>query len=127
MILHDVPEDCGEHWIPIIEAECGKEVLEGVRWLTFETEKPEWHNRSRDEKNVIRYAQIAKSPDKSKRRKMVDRLDNILDINVKGEYAITEKLTTTVSANNILGKNYQRYLFYPTQGFNFTATLAYSF
>jgi outer membrane cobalamin receptor len=54
-------------------------------------------------------------------------LDNILDINVKGEYAITEKLTTTVSANNILGKNYQRYLFYPTQGFNFTATLAYSF
>ena len=54
-------------------------------------------------------------------------LDNILDINVKGEYAITDKLTTTISANNILGKNYQRYLFYPTQGFNFTATLAYSF
>lgn len=54
-------------------------------------------------------------------------LDNILDINVKGEYAITDKLTTTLSANNILGKNYQRYLFYPTQGFNFTATLAYSF
>ena len=54
-------------------------------------------------------------------------LDNIVDLNVKGEYAITEKLTTTLSANNILGKNYQRYLFYPTQGFNFTATLAYSF
>ena len=54
-------------------------------------------------------------------------LDNIVDLNVKGEYAITEKLTATLSANNILGKNYQRYLFYPTQGFNFTATLAYSF
>jgi hypothetical protein len=54
-------------------------------------------------------------------------LDNILDINVKGEYAITDKFTATLSANNILGKNYQRYLFYPTQGFNFTATLAYSF
>lgn len=54
-------------------------------------------------------------------------LDNILDLNVKGEYAITEKFTATLSANNILGKNYQRYVFYPTQGFNFTATLAYSF
>ena len=54
-------------------------------------------------------------------------LDNILDLNVKGEYAITEKFTAGLSANNLLGKNYQRYLFYPTQGFNFTATLAYSF
>ena len=54
-------------------------------------------------------------------------LDNIVDLNVKGEYAITEKFTASLSANNILGKNYQRYLFYPTQGFNFTATLAYSF
>lgn len=54
-------------------------------------------------------------------------LDNILDLNVKGEYVLTEKFTATLSANNILGKNYQRYLFYPTQGFNFTATLAYSF
>ncbi len=54
-------------------------------------------------------------------------LDNILDLNVKGEYSITDKFTMGLSANNILGKNYQRYLFYPTQGFNFTATLAYSF
>jgi hypothetical protein len=54
-------------------------------------------------------------------------LDNIVDLNVKGEYAITEKFTASLLANNILGKNYERYLFYPTQGFNFTATLAYSF
>ncbi|MDE2393448.1 MAG: hypothetical protein KGM03_06975, partial [Cytophagales bacterium] len=54
-------------------------------------------------------------------------LDNIVDLNIKGEYAINQKMTATLSANNILGKNYQRYLFYPTQGFNFTATLAYSF
>ena len=54
-------------------------------------------------------------------------LDNIVDLNVKGEYAINEKLTATLSGNNLLGKNYQRYLFYPTQGLNFTATLAYSF
>lgn len=54
-------------------------------------------------------------------------LDNILDLNVKGEYALTEKFTAGISVNNLLGKNYQRYLFYPTQGFNFTATLAYSF
>ncbi len=61
------------------------------------------------------------------RTQKASTLDNILDINVKGEYAITEKFTASLSANNILGKNYQRYLFYPTQGFNFTATLAYSF
>jgi len=54
-------------------------------------------------------------------------LDNIIDLNVKGEYAITDKFTASLSANNLLGKNYQRYLFYPTQGFNFTASLAYSF
>jgi hypothetical protein len=54
-------------------------------------------------------------------------LDNILDLNLKGEYQITDKFTAALSANNLLGKNYQRYLFYPTQGFNFTATLAYSF
>ena len=61
------------------------------------------------------------------RTQKASTLDNILDINLKGEYAITEKFTASLSANNILGKNYQRYLFYPTQGFNFTATLAYSF
>lgn len=61
------------------------------------------------------------------RTQKASTLDNIVDINVKGEYAITEKFTASLSANNILGKNYQRYLFYPTQGFNFTATLAYSF
>ena len=61
------------------------------------------------------------------RTQKASTLDNILDINLKGEYAITDKLTATLSANNILGKNYQRYLFYPTQGFNFTASLAYSF
>ena len=61
------------------------------------------------------------------RTQKASTLDNILDINVKGEYAITEKFTASLSANNILGKNYRRYLFYPTQGFNFTATLAYSF
>jgi hypothetical protein len=61
------------------------------------------------------------------RTQKASTLDNIVDINVKGEYAVTEKFTASLSANNILGKNYQRYLFYPTQGFNFTATLAYSF
>ena len=61
------------------------------------------------------------------RTQKASSLDNIVDLNVKGEYAITEKFTATLAANNILGKNYQRYLFYPTQGFNFTATLAYSF
>jgi outer membrane cobalamin receptor len=61
------------------------------------------------------------------RTQKVSTLENIVDLNLKGTYSITEKFTATLSGNNLLGKNYQRYLFYPTQGFNFTATLAYSF
>jgi hypothetical protein len=55
------------------------------------------------------------------------KLDAIIDLNFKFTYLITEHFDVFVSANNVLNKNYQRYLYYPTQGVNFLGGLSYSF
>ena len=55
------------------------------------------------------------------------KLDAIIDLNFKFTYLISDHFDVFVSANNILGKNYQRYLYYPTQGVNFLGGLSYSF
>ena len=55
------------------------------------------------------------------------KLDPIIDLNFKFTYLISEHFDVFVSANNILNKNYQRYLYYPTQGVNFLGGLSYSF
>ena len=54
-------------------------------------------------------------------------LDDIIDLNLKVNYLITKKFNISVSANNLLGKNYQRYLNYTSQGLNYTVGVAYSF
>lgn len=54
-------------------------------------------------------------------------LPAILDLNFKSTYLLTEQLSAFVSINNILGKNYQRYLYYNRQGLNFLVGVAYSF
>lgn len=74
---HDVIEDCGDHWKVVIESECGKEVLDLVMELTYPTEGAEWKNRSRAEKNVIRYAHTRGMSNRAKRIKMCDRIDNL--------------------------------------------------
>lgn len=55
------------------------------------------------------------------------KLDDILDLNLKVNYLITKKFNAVVSANNILGKQYQQYLNYKLQGLNYTVGVAYSF
>lgn len=55
------------------------------------------------------------------------KLNPIVDLNFKFTYLISEHFDVFVSANNILNKNYQRYLYYPTQGVNFLGGLSYSF
>ncbi len=55
------------------------------------------------------------------------KLDAIVDLNFKFTYLISDHFDVFVSANNVLGKNYQRYLYYPTQGVNFLGGLSYSF
>lgn len=55
------------------------------------------------------------------------KLDPIVDLNFKFTYLISDHFNAFVSANNIFNKNYQRYLYYPTQGVNFLGGLSYSF
>ncbi len=56
-----------------------------------------------------------------------ESLPMIFDLNFKFTYVITDQLNLFVSANNVLNKNYQRYLYYPQQGVNFLAGLSFSF
>jgi len=55
------------------------------------------------------------------------KLDPIVDLNFKFTYLISDHLNFFVSVNNVFNKNYQRYLYYPTQGVNFLGGLSYSF
>ncbi len=54
-------------------------------------------------------------------------LPTIVDANVKIDYFLGKQFAAFVSLNNIFGQNYQRYLYYPTQGLNFLAGISYSF
>jgi hypothetical protein len=54
-------------------------------------------------------------------------MDDILDINFKINYFIKRNLNIGLSGNNLLGKKYQRFYQYQTQGLNATLSLAYSF
>ncbi len=56
-----------------------------------------------------------------------ESLPTIFDLNFKFTYVITDQFNIFVSANNVLNKNYQRYLYYPQQGVNFLAGLSFSF
>jgi hypothetical protein len=55
------------------------------------------------------------------------KLDAIIDLNFKFTYLISNHFDVFVSANNVLSNNYQRYLYYPSQGVNFLGGLSYSF
>lgn len=64
----------------------------------------------------------------------VSSLDFVSDLNFKLDYVFWEKgskslpnLSAFVALNNIFAKNYQRYLYYPRQGFNFLIGLMYGF
>jgi len=54
-------------------------------------------------------------------------LQPIWDVNLKIDYFLGKQVSAFVSLNNILGRNYQRYLYYPQQGLNFLGGLSYSF
>ncbi|QKZ13933.1 TonB-dependent receptor [Spirosoma sp. KUDC1026] len=54
-------------------------------------------------------------------------LKPIYDLNVKIDYFLGKQVAAFVSLNNIIGQNYQRYLYYPTQGLNFLGGISYSF
>lgn len=57
----------------------------------------------------------------------VTKLPVITDLNLKIDYLLTRNFSAFVSINNMLGKQYQRYQYYPQQGLNFIGGLSFSF
>ncbi|WP_394996660.1 TonB-dependent receptor [Emticicia sp.] len=51
----------------------------------------------------------------------------IFDLNTEFDYLFGKQFTAFVKLNNILGKKYERYLYYPQQGLNFLVGVNYSF
>jgi hypothetical protein len=58
---------------------------------------------------------------------VVTKLPVISDLNLKIDYLLTKNFSAFVALNNVLGKNYQRYQYYPQQGLNFIGGLSFSF
>jgi hypothetical protein len=54
-------------------------------------------------------------------------LDTAFDMNVRGNYKITEKFSVFAQLNNFGFQKYQRWFGYPVQSFNFLAGVSYSF
>lgn len=54
-------------------------------------------------------------------------LDDIIDLNLEGKYALNEQLGVFLQIRNIFGKEYERYLNYPNRGIQFLAGVAVSF
>ncbi|HEY1020800.1 MAG TPA: hypothetical protein VGE06_00745, partial [Flavisolibacter sp.] len=57
----------------------------------------------------------------------VTKLPVVADLNLKIDYLLTRNFSAFVNLNNVLGKRYQRYQYYPQQGLNFIAGLSFSF
>jgi hypothetical protein len=55
------------------------------------------------------------------------KLPDIIDLNFKVDYRISKVFSAFLEFNNILGKKYQRYLYYPVKSVNVIGGLTYSF
>jgi len=55
------------------------------------------------------------------------KMDPVFDLNAKIEYQFSDAFGAFIQANNLLGKKYQRYLYYPVKGINIIAGLSYTF
>ena len=56
-----------------------------------------------------------------------NNLDTTFDMNVRGNYKITEKFSVFAQLNNFGFQKYQRWFGYPVQSFNFLAGVSYAF
>lgn len=54
-------------------------------------------------------------------------LDSFFDLNIDATYELTSRWFATLKLNNILGKNYQRWMHYPVQGVQVSAGAFYKF
>ncbi|WP_188813586.1 hypothetical protein [Hymenobacter cavernae] len=53
--------------------------------------------------------------------------DSVIDLNLRADYRILEKLSIFALGNNLLGRKYERFLNYPVKGFNVLAGVTYDF
>ncbi|MFL5730329.1 MAG: hypothetical protein ACJ75J_12655, partial [Cytophagaceae bacterium] len=60
-------------------------------------------------------------------RNQEHKLPDIVDLNFKIDYRISKVFSAFLEFNNILGKKYQRYLYYPVKSVNMLGGLTYSF
>ncbi len=58
---------------------------------------------------------------------IVTKMPVITDLNLKIDYLLTKNFSAFVAINNVFGKQYQRYQYYPQQGLNFIGGLSFSF
>lgn len=58
---------------------------------------------------------------------ITQKLPVIADLNLKIDYLLTTNFSAFVGINNIFGKQYERYQYYPQQGMNFIGGLSFSF
>lgn len=56
-----------------------------------------------------------------------EALDDILDLNLGGRYSINQRIGVFLKLNNLLGKEYQRYLNYPTRGMQVLGGVSFTF
>jgi len=54
-------------------------------------------------------------------------MDDIIDLNVQGAYNFTDQIGVFLQLNNLLGKEYQRFLNYSSRGIQFLAGVSVSF
>jgi hypothetical protein len=54
-------------------------------------------------------------------------LKAITDLNLKVDYLLSRNFSAFASINNLLGKTYERYLYYPQQGLNFLTGISFQF
>ena len=54
-------------------------------------------------------------------------LPGIFDVNVKLEYRVSPRFSAFLEGNNLLGRKYERFLYYKSQGVNVLAGVNYSF
>ncbi|MDF7811509.1 hypothetical protein [Hymenobacter sp. YC55] len=60
-------------------------------------------------------------------RKVPRRTDSVVDLNLRGDYRIMEKLSIFAMGNNLIGGQYERFLNYPVKGANVLLGATYDF
>lgn len=53
--------------------------------------------------------------------------DSVIDLNLRADYRFSENLSIFALGNNLLGRKYERFLYYPVKGVNVLAGVTYEF